>query len=192
MVDYTNQNYMTNRVIKEEVDKLQVWYEPPEEEGDEDTDKTILSSENNTYSVIINKANYDALLAETDSGLNRYYTRWPREDGIDAEGNPVHDLSTEVVGHSWESAMTAPTDPAETSSFPWIVLKLDDFTGSIEFKYDNVTKFTWNIEEARRYGIVSVPNDLGMTDYRLVWGTGATGTETFNPELLDVIFTPQE
>lgn len=184
---YRNQNYMTNRLIKETVDKNQVGYVDPEVETEEEI--PVVSS-NNTYAVILDKAGYNEQLAEEDSGLNRYYTRWPREDGIDENGDPVHDLSTEVVGHSWESAMTAPTDPAETSTYPWIVLKLDDFVGTIEFKYDNVSKFTWNIEEARRYAIVSVPNDLGMTDYRLVWGTGATGTKTFNPELLEVIFTP--
>lgn len=182
---YRNQNYMTNKIIKETIDKNQKDYIDP---NTEEQQEEPITQNNNKFDVIITEADYNKLLAESDNGLIRYYTKWPREDGIDSEGNPVHDLTTEVVGHSWESAMTAPTDPPETSSFPWIVLTLDNFTGTADFKYDGETKFSWNLEE-RQYGIVSVPNDLNMTDYRLEWGTGATGKQTFDPSKLEVIFT---
>ncbi len=182
---YKNQNFMTNVALKEQADKAQKDYVDPNQQEETPTIK------NNKFNVILNKADYDALLAEDDNGLKRYYIKWPREDGIDAEGNPVHDLETEVVGHSWESAITAPTDPEETSTFPWIVLTLDNFTGTADFRYDGESKFIWNLEN-RQYGIASVPNDLNMTDYRLQWGTGATGEKTFDPNLLEVIFTPTE
>lgn len=190
-MSYRNQNYMTNRLIKETIDRNQKDYVAENEESNA-LQQLQSPSNNNKYNVILTKSDYDALLADDNSGLSRYYKKWPREDGIDANGNPVHDQDTEIVGHSWESAMTAPTDPAETSSFPWIVLTLNNFTGTVEFKYDGESKFTWEMLEPRQYGIASVPEDLHMTDYRLVWGTGATGTQEFNPSLLQVIFTPTE
>ena len=181
---YRNQNYMTNKKIKAAVDKNQKGYIDPDAEQQEETPQV-----SGTFTVILDEASYNAALADSTNGLNKYYAKYPREDGIDAEGNPVRDLETEVVGHSWESAITAPTDPAETSSFPWIVLTLNDFTGTADFKYDGESKFVWNLEN-RQFGIASVPNDLNMTDYRLVWGTGATGKEEFDISKLDVVFTP--
>lgn len=172
---YKNQNYMTNPILKEQADKKQ---------------KDYISL--NTFSVIDSESSYNNELETPDSALNRYYTKWPREDGIDAEGKPVRDANTEVVGHSWESAITAPTDPAKTSTFPWIALKLNDFIGNIIFKYDGEEKFNWNITNAKKYAIISVPNDLNMPEYRLEWGSGNLGEETFNPDLLQIEFVEKE
>lgn len=187
MIQMADQNYVTNKLIKELVDKNQKGYVEVEEE----TNPQEVSN-NNRFDVILNENDYNQLLADEESGLSRYYKKYPREDGIDADGNPVRDPDTEVVGHAFASAITAPTDPAETSSFPWIVLTLDNFIGNIDFQYDGESKFNWDISNVKQFAIVSVPNDLGMADYRLQWGTGATGEKTFNPELLDVIFTPTE
>lgn len=184
---YKNQNYMTNKKIKAAVDKNQKGYVDPEQSQEEEQ---IVQS-NNKFDVILSENDYNKLLSEEDNGLIRYYNKWPREDGIDANGDPVRDLETEVVGHSWESAITAPTDPKETSTFPWVVLTLDNFTGTADFQYDGESKFIWNLEN-RQYGIASVPNDLNMTDYRLVWGTGEAGEQTFDPSKLEVIFTPTQ
>ena len=184
---YRNQNYMTNKKIKADVDKNQKGYISQEEQKEEN-----IVSTNNTFNVIFNEASYNAQLADPSSGLNKYYAKYPREDGIDAEGNPVHDLNSEIVGHSWEAAITASTDPAETSSFPWVVLNMDNFIGTAEIKYDGETKYTRTWDSERQFAIFSVPNNLGMTDYRLEWGTGATGEKELNPDLIEVIYTPAQ
>lgn len=186
---YRNQNYAVNKKIKAEVNKNQKGYVNPETEKDKEQNSV---QNNNYFNVILSESDYNNLLNESDNGLIRYYNKWPREDGIDSEGNPVRDSDTEVVGHSWESAITAPTDPAKTSSFPWIVLTLDNFKGVVDFKYDGEDKFSWDMKTSRQYGIASVPNDLNMTDYRLEWGTGNPGEKTFDPSLLQVTFTPTE
>ena len=174
---YKNQNYMTNRKIKEEVDKNQKGYVDPEATPQEEP----VATHNNQIDIILDKATYDAVIADENSGLSRYYVKYPREDGIDAEGNPVRDPDTEVVGHSWESAISAPTDPAETSTFPWISLALNSFSGTMTIKYDGETKMEETILPKWSLWIISVPNDLGMTNYRLEWGTGASGEKVFNP-----------
>lgn len=250
---YRNQNYMTNKKIKQEVDKNQKGYIPQQEESetpvvtysfksygdkakeevlgngtlsiiettetgftkfkiltndfnnsniinqeyymltDSDVISGIYSNTGNTnpssVTAIKSESDYNAELDNPNSALNKYYTKWPREDAIDADGKPIRDSNTEVAGHSWESAITAPTDPAETSTFPWVTLNMNDFTGTILVKYDDELVLTWNVEE-KSFGILSVPADLGLTDYRLEWGTGAAGTETFNEELLEVIYIP--
>ena len=182
---YRNQNYMTNKKIKAAVDKNQKNYISKEE-----PEIPIVPEINNTYGVILDKTSFENELNNADSGLSRYYNKYPREDGIDANGDPVRDPDTEIVGHSWESAITAPTDPKETSSFPWIDLAFNTFDGTMEIKYDGETKLTETVLPRYSLWIISVPNDLGMTDYRLEWGTGATGIKEFDPELLDIIFTP--
>lgn len=133
------------------------------------------------------KNGYNEQLNDSNSGLVQYYTKWPREDGVDANGDPVHDLDTEVVGHSWESAMTAPTDPSETSTWPWVILRLYDYTGTVIVKYDGETKLTLEAEN-RNYYVLSVPNDLGITSDRLEWGTGNKTGHEFDINLLEVIF----
>ena len=146
----------------------------------------ILEEQPEVY-VINNESSYNAQLADPTSPLNSYYYNWPREDGIDINGNPVHTPTPKIVGHSWQSAITAPTYPSETSSYPWITLKMNNFTGNIVFKYDGEVKFTWTVFE-RNYAIISVPNDLKMTDYRLKWGTGEPLDKVFDPSKLEVIF----
>lgn len=183
---YKNQNFMTNKKIKADVDKNQKGYTESEPIAEE-TPQVVI---NNKYGVIISEATYNAELNDTDSGLSRYYNKYPREDAIDAEGKPIRDPDTEVAGHSWESAITAPTDPAETSSFPWIDIALNNFDGTMEIKYDGETKLSETILPKWSLWILSVPNDLGMTDYRLEWGTGNAGSKTFNPDLLEITFTP--
>lgn len=253
---YRNQNYMTNKRIKQEVDKNQKGYTQQEEEnetpavtysfksyGDKGKEELLgtgtlsiieetesgftkfkiltndfsnnniinkeyymLTNSGNTVSgiysntgstnsnsivVIKSESDYNTELNNANSALNKYYTKWPREDAIDADGKPIRDLTTEVAGHSWESAITAPTEPAETSTFPWVTLNMDNFTGTIIVKYNNEIKLIWNVEE-KSYGILSVPNDLELTDYRLQWGTGEAGTEAFNEELLEVTYIPND
>lgn len=136
---------------------------------------------------INDEESYNEQLNDSNSGLVQYYTKWPREDGVDANGDPVHDLDTEVVGHSWESAMTAPTDPEETSTFPWVVLRLYNYTGTVIVKYDNEVKLTLEAEN-RNYYVLSVPNDLGITSDRLEWGTGNKTGQEFDINLLEVVF----
>lgn len=182
------QNLIFNKKIKEAADKNQKGYVDPDAKEEASTPQP---TKLNTYGIILDKASYNRELNKTDSGLNRYYTKYPREDGIDAEGHPVRDPQTEVVGHSWESAITALTDPVQTSSFPWIDVAFDNLEGTIDFKYDGEIKDTWDIKTKNTFGIVSVPNDLNMPDYRLVWGTGAVGEKTFNPELFEIIYTPK-
>lgn len=160
---------------------------------DSDVISGIYSNTGNTNPssvvTIKSESDYNAELDNPDSALNKYYTKWPREDAIDADGKPIRDSTTEVAGHSWESAITAPTDPAETSTFPWVTLNMNNFTGTILVKYNNELALTWNVEE-KSFGILSVPADLGLTDYRLEWGTGAAGTKVFDESLLEVIYIP--
>ena len=168
------QNFATNRKIIEEVKKNQKDYVIPVDFS---------------YGVIASETDYNKLLNDASSGLSKYYAAYPREDGIDKDGKPVTDPNTEVVGHSWESAINQPTDPAKTSTFPWIVLSFNDFVGNIEVKYDGEVKYTRTWTSPRQFAILSVPNSLKMTDYRLEWGTGETGDEVFNPELLEITAT---
>ncbi|WP_407415031.1 Ig-like domain repeat protein [Methanobrevibacter sp.] len=145
--------------------------------------------EQSFVSVINDAASYNAQLENPTSALNSYYYNWPREDGVDIDGNPVHTATPKIVGHSWESAISAATDPSETSTFPWVTLKMNNFTGEIVFRYDGEVKYTWYVVE-KNYGILSVPNDLGMTDYRLAWNTGTPLDKVFDPSKLQVLFIP--
>ena len=147
--------------------------------------------------VVVNgEDSYNYLLSDPDSSLNKYYADNPREDGIDADGNPVHDLTTPIVGHSWESAITTWMDPVTIngttytwedgySKFPWILINLDDYTGPIVFKYDGETKFVWNVANKQR-GVISILEDLKMPDYTLTYQYGTVRDKVFDPSLLTV------
>ena len=56
--------------------------------------------------------------------MNRLYYSYIREDGIDVECNPVYNANTFIAAHSWESAISVPTNPARTSTVPWISINL--------------------------------------------------------------------
>ena len=60
-------------------------------------------------------------MANPTSVLNRYYYKYPREDGIKEDGTPAR-YGDFVVGHDWNAAMHAPTDPAQTSTYPWVLV----------------------------------------------------------------------
>lgn len=232
---YKNQNYMTNKKIKAEVDKNQKGYEAPSDEEEntvtlgtntvkltgkssngfieievinspdnsalngqkfyiKENDKTMSNlflapQPVNDIALIQTKSDYNTQLADENSALNKYYTKYPREDAIDANGDPIRDPNTEVKGHSWESAITAPTDPSQTSSFPWLTVNMNNFTGIILVKYNNQEKLSWNVTD-KSFGILSVPNDLNMTDYRLAWGTGSISNE-LDESLFEVIYIPK-
>lgn len=148
--------------------------------------------------VLVNgEESYNYLLNDPDSSLNKYYRDNPREDGIDANGNPVHDQTTPIVGHSWESAITTWMNPVIIngttykyedgySTFPWILINTNDFTGYIEFWYDGELKFNWTGNTNRERGVVSVLADLKMPDYSLLYQTGEVRNKTFDPSLLTV------
>ena len=138
--------------------------------------------------VINDEASYNAALANPTSVLNRYYYNNPREDGIKEDGTPAR-YGDFVVGHSWEAAIKAPTDPTQTSTMPWVLVNCNGLHGLIAFNYgDNEIKAVGGTLD-RPYRLYSVPNDMGMTDYRLDWGTGNPGDKTLDVDKVNVRFT---
>ena len=138
--------------------------------------------------VIVDEASYNAALANPTSVLNRYYYNNPREDGIDENGDLVSDPDTLIVGHSWNAAMHAPTSPAQTSTYPWVLVNCNGLSGEIAFNYGDEIKAVGSTLD-RPYRIYSVPVDMGMTDYRLEWGTGNPGTKILDVDEVNVRFT---
>ena len=110
--------------------------------------------------------------------MNKYYIANPREDGIDADGNPVHDATTEIVGHSWLSAITADAVnvPDGKTKFPWILLNMNKFNGVVNIDFNGTQVFgPWDLAgRDKMYAIISVPasDDCNMFEYALEKGTG--------------------
>ena len=112
------------------------------------------------------------------SPLSKYYAANPREDGIDADGNPVHDPTTPIVGHSWQSAITANAVnvPDGKTKFPWIIVNMDKFNGVVNIDFNGTHVFgPWNLAgRDKMWAIISVPasDDCNMVEYALDKGTG--------------------
>ena len=139
------------------------------------------------FTLITNESTFEAAMADPASSLNRYYYAFPREDGVDENGTLVTDSNTVIVGHTWSAAINAPTTPAKTATLPWVAANLLGYKGELVFAYDGVLQALGNVPGTWSVKIYSIPNGLGMTEYRLEWGTGQPLDKTLDPAEFNVI-----
>ena len=140
------------------------------------------------FVVVSDEASYNAALADPASPVNRMYYAFNREDAIKEDGTPAG-VGDFVAGHSWEAAMNSPTDPASTSTAPWVYVNLAGILDEdLVVEYGGEVVLIEHIVGPYSVKQYSVPNKFnGMEDYRLEWGTGNPGVKVLDNTEVNVV-----
>lgn len=138
------------------------------------------------WDYIWNEETWNDAYNKENSALKAYYEKYPDEDRWNENANRPAQARDKVDGEwpdycvqCWKGAINAPG-----ANYPWCVVNIHPFFGTIKFEYDGgEAVYPWG--EATRnfkgyFAIASIPGELG-DEYKLV-----DGVSSFDPSKLAV------
>ena len=139
------------------------------------------------WDYIWNEDTWNGAYNKENSPLKEYLDLYPDEDRWNFNENRPAQARDKVDGQwpdycpqCWKGAVGAPG-----SAYPWCVVNITPFAGTIKFNYDGGEDvFPWGAETRlfkKSFAIASIPTELGM-QYKL----DDEGHTTFEPEKLAV------